>query len=82
MVEEKVAVVNKFSDYLNESGFYFANIANPNTTLFGNNVVQSKQSDKITTSKESKPVKTPTKKADVCDHHKLSTYLKIVNAIQ
>lgn len=74
-----MAAVNKFSDYLKESGFYFCNINNPNSDIYGN---VEKPSKKIKKEKDSDKDATKKKKADSGEYHKLTTYLKIVNSIQ
>lgn len=75
--------MSKFSEYLVETGFYFANISNPNKTLYGNTVVQptTKGNRKKKKADDSECVK-----SDTCDdvkkNIKLSTYFQLVNAIQ
>lgn len=63
----------KFSEYLNECGFYFSNIVNPNKTLFGAEV------------KDKKPAKKKKKgelEPNPLNNEKLTNYFQIVNAIQ
>lgn len=80
---EAVAVANKFSEYLNESGFYFANIANPNKTLFGADVPKSKKSKKIKDPSDSAAANdAPPKVLAAARNEKLTNYLQVVNAIQ
>lgn len=72
--------VNKFSEYLVETGFYFVNISSPNKTLFGDTVVPSSNTKK-------KSTKTDKKQSDNSDdvgfyNSKLSKYFQIVNSIQ
>ena len=62
--------MNKFSDYLNEQGFYFSNINNPDKTLFGADIKKNKKAKKD-------PKEDEQKKAA-----KLSNYLQIFNSIQ
>ncbi len=77
------AAVSKFSEYLVETGFYFANISNPNKTLFGANVPQSKKSKKIKDPSESKACNDlPPKILDAAKNEKLTNYFQVVNAIQ
>ena len=81
---EAVAVATKFSEYLNESGFYFANIADPNKTLYGQNVTTAKnKSKKVKDPSESKTCNdAPPKDLAASKNEKLATYFQLVNAIQ
>lgn len=80
---EVAAVANKFSEYLAENGFYFANIANPNKTLFGETVPQSKKSKRIKAPSESEESNdSPPKVLAAERNEKLTTYLLVVNSIQ
>lgn len=75
--------MSKFSEYLTETGFYFANISNPNKTLFGNDIPQSKKTNKIKDPSESEAVnELPPKELAAAKNQKLTTYLQVVNAIQ
>lgn len=79
----EAAVANKFSEYLTEQGFYFANISNPNKTLFGANVPQSVKSKKIKDPSESEECNDlPPKVLAAAKNEKLTNYFQIVNAIQ
>lgn len=77
------AVVSKFSVYLAEQGFYFANIANPTKTLYGETVPKSVKSQKIKDPSESDEVNDAPPKVKAADPgSKFANYLQIVNAIQ
>lgn len=79
----EAAVATKFSEYLTENGFYFANIANPNKTLFGETVPKSKKSKKIKDHSESEESNdSPPKVLAAARNEKLTTYLQVVNSIQ
>ncbi len=83
LVAVEAAVVSKFSEYLAESGFYFANIANPNKTLFGVDVPKSKKTKKIKDPSESEARnEQPPKELAAVKNVKLTTYFQVVNAIQ
>lgn len=76
-------MASKFSEYLIENGFYFANIANPNKTLFGADVPKSKKSKKIKDPSESDATNDlPPKVLAAAKNEKLTTYFQVVNAIQ
>ena len=82
----EAVVASKFSEYLAEQGFYFVNISNPNKTLFGADVPQSKKSKKIADPSESKESKEsneePPKVLAAAKNEKMANYFQIVNAIQ
>lgn len=79
----EAAVASKFSEYLTEQGFYFANIADPNKTLFGANVPQSKKSKRIKDPSESDTKNSaPPKVLAAAKNEKLTNYFQLVNAIQ
>lgn len=79
----EAAAVTKFSEYLTEQGFYFANIADPNKTLFGANVPQSKKSKRIKDPSESDEKNSaPPKVLAAAKNEKLTNYFQLVNAIQ
>lgn len=79
----EAVAVSKFSEYLVETGFYFANIANPNKTLFGADVPQSKKSKKIKDPSESEACNDlPPKVLAAAKNQKLTNYIQVVNAIQ
>lgn len=79
----EVAVATKFSEYLTESGFYFANIANPNKTLFGETVPNSKKSKKIKDPSDSAESNdAPPKVLAASRNEKITNYLQMVNSIQ
>lgn len=82
-VAMEAAVANKFSEYLTEQGFYFANISNPNKTLFGANVPKSSKSKKIKDPSENDESNDlPPKVLAAAKNEKLTNYFQIVNAIQ
>lgn len=67
-----------FSEYLNECGFYFANITNPDKTLFGADV-------KIKSDKKKKKPKNGKKdklEANPLHNEKFANYLQVVNSVQ
>lgn len=77
------AAVSKFSEYLTEQGFYFANIANPIKTLYGETVPDSVKSKKIKDSRKTKEENDgPPKVMAANPTNKFANYLQIVNAIQ
>lgn len=79
----EAAVNNKFSEYLIETGFYFANINNPNKTLFGANVPKSKKTKKIKDPSENEVYNdAPPKVLAATKNEKLTNYFQVVNAIQ
>lgn len=79
----EAVVASKFSEYLAEQGFYFVNISNPNKTLFGADVPQSKKSKKIADPSESKESnEQPPKVLAAAKNEKMANYFQIVNAIQ
>lgn len=79
----EAVVASKFSEYLAEQGFYFVNISNPNKTLFGADVPQSKKSKKIADPSESKESnEQPPKVLVAAKNEKMANYFQIVNAIQ
>lgn len=75
------AAVSKqnFSEYLNECGFYFANIANPDKTLFGDTV---KDSDKKKAKKKKKGEDEKELKSNPMHNSKLANYFQVVNSVQ
>lgn len=73
-MEEVVVSKQIFSDYLNECGFYFANITNPDKTLFGADIKPDK--------KKSKKNKKDKLETNPLNNEKLTNYLQIVNSVQ
>lgn len=71
--------MSKFSTYLTEQGFYFANISNPNKTLFGADIVQPTKKKKEV---DEKDVEKESKAKGVTTNSKIAKYLQIVNSIQ
>ncbi len=83
VVATEAVAVNKFSEFLTEQGFYFANISDPNKTLFGANVPAAKKSKKIKDPSESESCNAaPPKVLAAAKNEKLTNYFQIVNAIQ
>lgn len=73
----------KFSEYLNECGFYFANIADPNKTLYGETVPDSVKSKKIKdSSKTEEENNEPPRVKSSNPSSKRVNYFQIVNSIQ
>lgn len=83
MTAVEAVAVNKFSEYLTETGFYFANISNPNKTIYGQNVPQAMKTKKIKDPSESEAENNaPPKELTAAKNQKLTSYLQIVNAVQ
>ena len=82
-VETVEAAVSNFSQYLTECGFYFANIKDPNKTLYGETVPKSVKNKKIKDpDKTEKENNAPPKVKAADPGSKFANYLQIVNAIQ
>lgn len=80
MVE--AVAVSKFSEYLVETGFYFANINDPNKTIYGQVVPDDMKSEKIADPKDPKSKNKPPKIATADKDVKFATYLQIASSIQ
>ncbi len=75
--------MNKFSEYLTECGFYFANISNPTKTLFGDLVPDSVKSRKIKDPDATEEENDAPPKVKTADKGtKFANYLQIMNAVQ
>lgn len=68
-----------FSEYLNECGFYFANIANPDKTLFGDKI---KDADKKKGKDKKKKKDGKELETNPLHNSKLANYFQIVNSVQ
>ena len=78
----EVVVANKFSEYLIEQGFYFANINNPKKTIYGQELPKETKSTAIDNPDESEEEKELEGKNILTNpQQKLTTYLQIVAAI-
>lgn len=80
---EAVAVSKQhFSEYLNECGFYFANIANPDKTLFGDKIKDADKKKGKGKSKKNKKKDGKELEANPLHNSKLANYFQIVNSVQ
>lgn len=82
-MEKEQQAVNKFSEYLTECGFYFANISNPTKTLFGDVVPDSVKNSRIKDPNGTEEENNAPPKVKVADKGaKFANYLQIMNAVQ